>query len=174
MNQLTVSEPRAFLLPVQLSMQSLASAINEFHEILAVASADLSRISDAEASVASAPGHWSRKQILGHLLDSASNNHHRFVWAQVLGAVTMPAYMQAEWVSAQHYQGRAWKDLIAFWTAYNTHLLYLMQQVPKDCLQNSCHIGDDEPVTLEFLMIDYVAHLRHHWNQILAPLAASI
>ena len=147
-------------------MQALASAINEFQQILEAAPLELSRFSDTEASVASAPGHWSRKEILGHLLDSAANNHHRFVRAQYQGELSMPGYAQENWVSTQHYQGRPWNDLILFWTAYNRHLLHLMQHVAENRLQVLCRIGDDEPVTLEFLMIDYVRHLRHHWDQI--------
>src|SRR5205085_12042717 len=102
-------------------MQALASAINEFQQILEAAPLELSRFSDAEASAASAPGHWSRKEILGHLLDSAANNHHRFVRAQYQGELTMPAYVQEKWVLTQDYQGRPWNDLVLFWTAYNRH-----------------------------------------------------
>ena len=147
-------------------MQALSSAINEFQKILEAAPAQLSRFGDADVSVASAPGHWSRKEILGHLLDSAANNHHRFVRAQYQGELSMPGYAQENWVSTQHYKDRTWKDLVEFWTAYNRHLLHLMQRVPAERLQIPCRIGDDETVTLEFLMTDYVRHLQHHWDQI--------
>ncbi len=155
-------------------MQTLASAINEFQELLETVPAELSRISDTEASVASAPGHWSRKEIVGHLLDSAANNHHRFVRAQIQDELSMPGYAQEAWVATQHYQRCAWNHLLELWTAYNRHLLHLMQQVPEYRLRNPCRIGGDEPVTLEFLMIDYVRHLRHHWDQLRAPLAPAL
>jgi hypothetical protein len=154
-------------------MQALQSAINEFQRILEAAPAQLSPFTDADVSVASAPGRWSRKEILGHLLDSAANNHHRFVRAQYQGELSMPGYAQENWVSTQHYKDRTWNDLIQFWTAYNRHLLHLMQRVPAQHLQIPCRIGDDESVTLEFLMIDYVRHLRHHWDQIQAARSPS-
>ena len=149
-------------------METLESAVEEFRGILAGVPAELSRISDAHAGAPTAPEHWSRKQILGHLLDSAANNHHRFVRAQIEGKLTMPAYAQQDWVAIQDYKTLAWNDLVAFWTAYNRHLLHLMEAIPGPNRKNPCRIGDDQPVTLEFLVIDYVHHLKHHLHQVLS------
>jgi len=81
---------------------------------------------------------------------------------------------QEAWVATQHYQDRPWPHLIEFWTSYNRHLLHLMEQVPEYRRRNSCRIGGDDPVTLEFLMIDYVRHLQHHWEQIVPLEAAAV
>jgi hypothetical protein len=141
-------------------------AIAHLRQLIAETSETLSRMNDTEAASAP-PGAWSKKQILGHLLDSAANNHHRFVRAQIENGLSMPGYAQKEWVSTQHYQSRPWTELLTFWTAYNTHLLYVMETTPADRRTIQCRIGADQPVTLEFLMIDYVRHLQHHVSQLL-------
>jgi hypothetical protein len=149
-------------------MGSLASALNELRGLVAETPLRLSQFSEAEASGPCLENGWSRKQILGHLLDSAANNHHRFVRAQIEDDFSMPSYAQNLWVATQEYQERSWNELIAFWAAYNTHLAYLMERAPKRSLANTARIGDTAvPVTLEFLMIDYVKHMKHHLAQLL-------
>src|SRR5262249_55324932 len=106
--------------------------------------------------------------LLGHLLDSASNNHHRFVRASIDGQVTMPGYAQREWVDTQNYRDRPWQELQEFWRAFNMHLLHVMRGMPASRLGAAGSIGGEAPVTLEFLMIDYVDHLKHHWGQMCA------
>jgi hypothetical protein len=101
------------------------------------------------------------------LLDSAANNHHRFVRAQIEGKLSMPGYGQQEWVAVQDYASLPWADLVAFWSAYNRHLLHLMEAIPGPNQKNPCQIGDGEPVTLAFLAVDYVRHLKHHLKQVL-------
>jgi hypothetical protein len=149
-------------------METLESAVEEFRGILAGVPAQLSNIADAHAGAPTTPQVWSRKQILGHLLDSAANNHHRFVRAQIEGKLSMPAYAQQDWVAIQDYETLPWNELIAFWTAYNRHLLHLMEGIPGPNRKNPCRIGDNDPVTLEFLAIDYVRHLKHHLHQVLS------
>jgi hypothetical protein len=145
----------------------LEAAIAEFRQILDAVPDKLSRISDADANGSSGIGQWSRKQILGHLIDSASNNHQRFVRGQLQEDLSSPGYAQEAWVSTQHYQERQWADLVAFWAAYNKHLLHLMASVPEDRRRHLCRIGGADPVTLEFVMEDYVRHLKHHMQQVL-------
>jgi len=146
-------------------MQTLDSAIAELRSILD--SNPLAPITEANAAVAASPEHWSRKQILGHLIDSAANNHHRFVRAQIEDQLDMPGYAQEAWVRANHYQDRPWSDLAAPWKSYNLHLAHIMEETPVDRLQAPCRIGDQKPVTLEFLMVDYVDHMKHHLQQML-------
>ncbi len=114
-----------------------------------------------------APGKWSKKEILGHLIDSASNNHQRFVRAQLETRISFPGYAQGLWVGAQGYQDENWSDLVQLWKCYNLHLLHVVLRIPTEKLTNTCAIGDHEPVTLEFLVWDYVRHLEHHLSQIL-------
>ena len=118
-----------------------------------------------------APGIWSPKEVVGHLIDSAANNHQRFVRAQQADALTMPGYEQNHWVAAQGYQDADWPRLIALWTHLNLHLAEVMTRIPPAKYAVPCVIGDDQPVTLEFVVIDYLRHLEHHMAQIRARLS---
>jgi hypothetical protein len=145
----------------------MQATLEDFRSTLSTASEQLSRISESESSRIPGPGKWSRKQILGHLIDSASNNHQRFVRAQLSGELIFPGYEQESWVMAQGYQQESWSQLLELWQRYNRHLLHVMACVPADKLSCSCVIGGNQPVTLDFLMKDYLIHLKHHLHQIL-------
>jgi hypothetical protein len=113
-------------------------------------------------------GGWTRKQIVGHLLDSAANNRQRFVRAATEGLYTGPKYAQQAWVAAHGYAGQSWETLLRWWQAEQEILAAVVDQIPEQHLQASCTIGADEPVTLRFLIEDYLAHQRWHFTQ-LAP-----
>jgi len=115
------------------------------------------------------PGTWSRRQVLGHVIDSALNNVHRFVRAQEGGDLRFPDYEQPRWVEAGGYQDRNWASLVSLWAELNDHLAEVIERVPPGRLQTACRIGDSRPMTLEFIVRDYVRHLRHHLDQILDP-----
>ena len=115
------------------------------------------------------PGTWSRKQILGHLIDSALNNVQRFVRAQHEDALSLPDYDQPAWVAAGGYQDRPWTDLITLWAVLNVHLVHVIARIPATALATPCQIGGSERMTLEFVARDYLRHLRHHMDQILDP-----
>jgi hypothetical protein len=128
----------------------------------------LRSISEFEATRPRATDKWSPKQVIGHLIDSAANNHQRFVRAQQGPALTFPPYAQDHWVGCQRYQDRSWHDLTTFWHAYNLHLAHVIRQIPDDRRHVPCTIEAPAPVTLEFLTQDYVVHLRHHLAQVQA------
>jgi len=113
------------------------------------------------------PGAWSRKQILGHLVDSASNNHQRFVRCALNGGLTgWPDYDQNRWVELQNYQDAPWAALVEFWAGYNRLLHHVLRHIPKEALAFRCHVeGSDKP--LGEAAGSYLEHLEHHLRQIL-------
>lgn len=134
---------------------------------LKTASAQLAQISETDSEKFPAPGKWSPKQIIGHLIDSASNNHQRFVRIQFQDKLSLPRYEQEQWVAAQNYQNESWSQLLSFWQNYNQHLAHVIANIPAEKLSHTVRIGEGESVTLKFLIEDYVAHLRQHLQQIL-------
>ena len=145
----------------------MQSTLDDFKSTLDQALVQLGKITDSDSQQVASPEKWSKKQVLGHLIDSAANNHQRFIRAQLSQALAFPGYEQEGWVAVQHYQAESWEALVALWQHYNRHLLHVMERVPGDQLSRRCLIGDNDAVTLEFLMKDYVVHLKHHLEQIL-------
>jgi len=144
-----------------------ATAAQKLEDALAAALPALRALSEEDASRDRGPGKWTRKEILGHLIDSAANNHQRFVRAQRVERFVWPGYEQEAWVASQAYRGRTWTELLTLWEALNRHLVHVMAQVPAERLGTECLIGNDPPATLEWWMTDYTRHLNHHLAQIL-------
>lgn len=137
----------------------------------------LQALSDESASLSPAPGKWSPKEIIGHLIDSASNNHQRFVRAQFTDDLIFPGYDQNKWVMTQRYNEAPWQNLLDLWFAFNRQISRLISVIPKHQIsrertKHNLHqiawrtVPEDQPVTLGYFMDDYVAHLNHHLNQI--------
>jgi hypothetical protein len=112
------------------------------------------------------PGGWTRKQVLGHLLDSAANNRQRFVRAATEGEFTGPNYMQEAWVAAHGYRSQPWETLLRWWQAEHEILAAVVDNIPESRLDASCVVGTDAPVTLRFLIEDYPKHQRWHLEQL--------
>lgn len=144
-------------------MESVAKEL-----LAALEAADrLRRIDEATAVKRPARGKWSKKEVLGHLIDSAANNHQRFVRLQLTSRIDLPGYDGDEWVRLQNYQERPWGQIIELWQAYNTQLASLIRTVDPSALRHVWHTPDGKDLDLEFIMRDYVVHLRHHLDQIL-------
>jgi hypothetical protein len=148
---------------------SVGDVAQELSSILGQTIPTLEAITEEESLRTRGPGTWSRKQTLGHLIDSALNNVHRFVRAQQTDELTFPDYDQPGWVAASGYQDRPWTDLISLWAVLNVHLVHVMARLQAPALETSCRIGESQPHTLEFIVRDYVRHLRHHLQQIFDP-----
>jgi hypothetical protein len=134
--------------------------------VVEAAEPKLRKISEPESAKPVLPGGWSRKQVLGHLIDSASNNHQRFVRAALQPSLDFPRYDQDGNVRVQAPQEADWSLLVSLWAAYNRYLAHIIGRLPAAKLETVCRIGSGEPVTLSFLAEDYLTHLLHHLNQI--------
>ncbi len=137
-------------------------------EIIANTEREFGEISDAAAAGRATGGGWSRKQILGHLIDSASNNHQRFVRAMLQDELHWPGYDQSGNVRVQRFQDAPWRDLVGLWAAYNRFLAHVIAGIPDAKRTTPCWIGEYPVMTLEELTADYLRHLEHHLDQIRA------
>jgi hypothetical protein len=140
--------------------------IHELRELLDEVPADL-------ANVAWREGGWTRKQILGHLLDSATNNRQRFVRAAIDGSYAGPSYDQDAWLAAHGYAHLSWKTLVEWWKVENDILMGVVERIPEERMKALCTVGTDAPVTLRYLIENYTRHHFHHFEQLNAPLAGS-
>ena len=111
-------------------------------------------------------GGWTRKQIVGHLCDSAANNRQRFVRASTDGQYAGPGYAQDAWVAAHGYADQPWETLLKWWQVEHEILRTVVARIPADRLQVVCVVGDHAPVTLQFLIEDYLTHQKWHLKQI--------
>ena len=140
--------------------------VPRFQALLQSAPPRLMKIPDAEASLRREPGRWSKKEVLGHLIDSAANNHQRFVRAQLTRRLEFPNYEQESWVAAQSYATEPWPDLVNLWMLFNRHLLHIVQSMPEGVLTHECVIGGQPAIELKALVADYLSHMEHHLNQV--------
>ncbi len=155
----------------------MLSFLDDFRTTIETAEKRLLAISEQQSQVPRAEGKWSPKEIIGHLIDSATNNHQRFVRAQFDDQLSFSGYEQEEWVRVQGYNQEPWSQLVQLWKHYNLHLLHVMSMVPEQTRTKprSTHnldqiawktIAKNETVTLDYFMRDYVAHMKNHLGQI--------
>ena len=122
-----------------------------------------------EWSRRSDPSKWSKKEILGHITDSALTNLRRFVMTQYKEKEKI-IYHQDEWVQLQDYQSAEIGEMIDLWKLLNLQIARVVSRIPKDKLKNLCDTGKNDTAyhTLGFLVEDYLVHLKHHLAQILS------
>jgi len=155
----------------------MQSFLDDFRTTIETAEKRLLAISEQQSQISRAEGKWSPKEIIGHLIDSAANNHLRFVRAQFNEELAFSGYEQEDWVRVQGYNGEPWQQLVQLWKHYNLHLLHVMSLVPEQTRTKprSTHnldqiawkaVAKNETVTLDYFMRDYVAHMKNHLRQI--------
>jgi hypothetical protein len=137
----------------------LLRVVNHAEEILRLVSAE-----DSGAPILA--GGWSRKQVMGHLIDSASNNHQRFVRASLQDSLEFPAYDQNGWARVQAAEEADWPLLVGLWANYNRYLAHVIARLPPAKLEVPVRVGQNEPLSLKALAEDYLRHLLHHLGQI--------
>ncbi len=125
----------------------------------------LAQIDELDFSYKPHAAKWSKKEVVGHLIDSATNNHHRWVRAQFEEQPHI-VYNQNQWNACNYYQQMDSRQVIAFWLAYNRQLLALLRLMPEAALAREVNTGGASCVTIAFLVNDYVVHLEHHLRQI--------
>jgi hypothetical protein len=157
-----------------------ATFLAAFRQTVDRAAEQLLAVSGEQAAARHSPGKWSRKEIIGHLIDSASNNHGRFIRAQLQDDLVFPGYDQDEWVRLQRYQDRSWPELVRLWQSFNHHIAAVMEaadkhQVTRPRARHNLDqlawraVSPMQSTTLEYFMRDYVDHLKHHLGQALIP-----
>ena len=157
--------------------------VDELRQAVTEATPKLMALGDASARRPS-PNKWSAREIIGHLVDSASNNHQRFVRGQLQDDLVFPGYAQDDWVRIGRYADAPWEELIALWRTFNLQIARVMEGTPEEVRMRprdrhnfdtiGVHPPPDQPARLDDVMSGYVTHLKHHLSQIFpGPNAAS-
>jgi DinB superfamily len=140
-------------------------------------------ITEKGATLKPNPAKWSKKEIIGHLIDSACNNQQKFV--RLLQntvdegnpvnngkgvSLDFVGYAQDNWVAVQHYQEASWENLVNLWVVYNLHIAHIIEHANPAALKNTITINGVGNFRLDFIMRDYVEHLKHHLKVVLPDL----
>jgi len=151
--------------------------ISEFKTFIDSKANQLLTIGEEASAVPRTPGKWSPRQVIGHLIDSACNNHQRFVRIQFADDKFFPRYQQDDWVNVQHYQTESWETLVNLWKFYNLHIAHILANTPETSLKEVITKYTSEQIswipaeeqgkfTMQYLFDDYVEHMKHHLGQI--------
>ena len=150
---------------------------SELNSVIESAEKKLRNITERQSSKKPSPEKWSSKEILGHLIDSSVNNMIRFVKGQFKNDLVFCGYDQNKWVEVQNYQNAEWYFLIDLWKMNNLQIVRLIKLIPNDVLKRSTtnhnydqiawkELSKNESATLEYLIEDYIGHMKHHLNRI--------
>lgn len=143
----------------------IAASIQRLNYLCNLIPGLIASIPDLDFDHKAAPDKWSKKEILGHLIDSATNNHQRFVRIQFEDNPKI-VYDQNNWNTCSYYQNMSRHDIVELWKVYNLHLARIAGNIPENLLQRTGLTNEPNPVTLQWLFDDYVEHMEHHLKQI--------
>jgi hypothetical protein len=147
----------------------LIKVVKRLQEHINIVPSKFLKYSEEELRRNPEPNKWSKKELLGHLIDSATNNHLRFIKIQFMPEpLFVEGYAQNDWVRIQKYNEIDTQHLVNFWKIYNEHILFIIQNTPEEKLNLKITAEQpfEEAETLFLLMKDYVDHIDHHLNQI--------
>jgi len=147
-------------------MAEVKQAMDNLRALIAVVPVRLAALTSEQVAAKSAPSSWSIKEELGHLIDSAVNNHQRVVRAGLEDNLAMPSYDGDQWVGLHGYQNRDWSDLIALWRSLNRQLLTAAEAEPQSSWSHKLSIDGSESMTLAFVLVDYISHMSGHLRHI--------
>jgi hypothetical protein len=152
----------------RLSSDSNQVTLKRLLEIVNTVPQMLRNFSSDEFSLRPSADKWSKKEIIGHLIDSATNNHHRFIRAQI-DERPLIQYDQVAWNRSGHYQQMDNDQLISFWEQYNRYIHDLVSLMSREELASECLMSDGKAYSVGWLFDDYVRHLEHHLRQVFPP-----
>ncbi len=145
----------------------MKKAVSRLTYLVEIVPQKLAAYSEEEVSVRPVPNKWSKKEILGHLCDSAINNLSRFIKAQLEKPVSfVHKYDQEQWVLLQNYQNTKSEDILKLWIALNQSIIRVISILPENTYSSICKLYNGDTVTLKWLITDYVEHMEHHLKQV--------
>lgn len=147
----------------------METIVNELNQVVTSVAAKLSFMPEADFEAKPNPNKWSKKEVLGHLIDSAHTNLRRFVVGQYETIPPHIIYEQEFWVAANDYQHESGENLVTLWRLLNHRIAAVLSNMPIEKYSHVCNTGKEEVTlrTLDWLAADYVKHLKHHVNQIM-------
>lgn len=147
--------------------QSIMKTISrELREIIAAYDKKINAMPDEEFSAKPFPHKWSKKEVVGHLIDSAQNNLRRFICGQYEASPPLIIYQQDFWVNSNRYQEMDSAEITQLWRLLNLRICAVLEAMPPENYSRECNTGDLH--SLEWLAADYVKHMKHHLNQIIS------
>jgi hypothetical protein len=145
---------------------SMKSTTQELERLVASYIQKFNEFSETEFNTKPSPQKWSRKEVVGHLIDSAQNNLRRFIVGQYEESPPKIVYQQDFWVGANGYQTMKKEDVIQLWRLINERIIAVLENMPAENYNKQCETSTLH--SIEWLADDYVKHMKHHINQIIA------
>jgi hypothetical protein len=143
----------------------MKNVVNELRKIVDTFAEKITAMPDSEFSAKPFPNKWSKKEVLGHLIDSSQNNLRRFICGQYEAEPPKISYQQDFWVASNNYQAMSKSEVILLWRLMNHRICEVLSNMPPDNYLKECDTGTLR--SLGWLAEDYNKHLKHHLNQII-------